>query len=115
MARLEFGPDLDQLRDLAEQAIDKHFEPVRQRMALYTRKVFEARRHLAGETSPMLNREAMRRHIKSEVIAQQVLALAEADEATEDTRIALNLKVGKALTAEKIRKLLADNGITLGR
>lgn len=115
MARLELGPNLDQLRELAEAAIDKHYEPVRLRAALYTRKVFEARRHLAGEPSDMLNREAQRRHIKSEVIAQQVIALAEQDEKAEDDRIALKMKIRKALTAQKIRKLLAENGITLAR
>lgn len=113
MARLELGPNLDQLRALAEQAIDAHFAPVRQRMALYTRKVFEARRHLAGEHSAMLNREAQRKHIKADEIARQVLALAEADEKTEDTRIALKQKVRKALTPQKIRKILSDNGISL--
>jgi hypothetical protein len=115
MARLELGPTLDQLRKMAEATIDKHYEPTRLRAALYTRKVFEARRHLAGETSDMLNREAQRKHIRSEVIAQQVIALAEADEKAEDDRIALKMKVRKALTAQKIRKLLADNGITLSR
>jgi hypothetical protein len=113
MARLEFGPSVDQLRDLAEQAIDKHFEPVRLRMALYNRKVTEARNHLAGQPSAMLNKEAQRRHIKADDIARQVVALAEADEATEDDRTALKLKTRKALTAEKIRKILTQNGITL--
>jgi hypothetical protein len=83
------------------------------RMALYTRKVVEARRHLAGEPSAMLNREAQRKHIKADAIAEQIVALAEADEKTEDDRIALKLKVRKALTAPKIRKLLAENGISL--
>ncbi|KFG68713.1 hypothetical protein [Microvirga sp. BSC39] len=115
MARLEFGPSVDQLRDLAEQAIDRHFDPVRQRMALYTRKVARAEQHLGGKPSAMLNREAQRRHIKADDIARQIIALAEADEAQEDQRTALKLKVRKALTAEKIRKLLAENGITLGR
>jgi hypothetical protein len=113
MARLEFGPSVDQLRDLAEQAIDKHFEPVRLRMALYNRKVTEARNHLMGEPSAMLNKEAQRRHIRADEIARQVVALAEADEATEDDRTALKLKIRKALTAEKIRKILTQNGITL--
>jgi hypothetical protein len=115
MARLEIGPDLEQFRALAEQAIDKHFEPVRQRMALYTRKVFEARRHLAGEPSDMLNREAQRRHIKADDVARQIVALAEADERTEDERIALKMKVRKALTAPKIRKILSDSGISITR
>ena len=113
MARLEFGPSVEQLRDLAEQAIDKHFEPVRLRMALYNRKVTQAREHLAGTPSAMLNKEAQRRHIKADDIARQVVALAEADEATEDDRIALKLKIRKALTAEKIRKILGQAGITL--
>ena len=113
MARLEFGPSVDQLRTLAEEAIDKHFEPVRLRMALYNRKVTQAREHLAGKPSAMLNKEAQRRHIKADDIARQVVALAEADEATEDDRIALKQKIRKALTAEKIRKILAQNGITL--
>lgn len=113
MARLEFGPSVDQLRALAEAAIDKHFEPVRLRMALYNRKVMEARNHLKGEPSAMLNKEAQRRHIKADDIARQVVALAEADEATEDDRIALKTKIRKALTAEKIRRILAQNGITL--
>ncbi|WP_262027158.1 hypothetical protein [Microvirga sp. Mcv34] len=113
MARLELGPNLEQLRAQAEDAVDRHFEPVRERMALYTRKVTEARRHLAGSPSAMLNKEAQRRHIKADDIARQVVALAEADEATEDDRIALKLKIRKALTAEKIRKILAQNGITL--
>jgi len=115
MARLEIGPSEDELRAMAEQAIDRHFEPVRQRMALYTRKVFEARRHLAGEHSAMLSREAQRKHIKADEIARQILALAEADEETEDTRIALKQKVRKALTPQKIRQILADNGISLTR
>lgn len=113
MARLELGPNLEQLRVQAEGAIDKHFEPVRLRMALYTRKVMEARRHLAGDHSALLNKEAQRRHIKAEDIARQVVALAEADEASEDDRIALKLKIRKALTAEKIRNILSQNGITL--
>jgi hypothetical protein len=113
MARLEFGPSVDQLRELAEQAIDKHFEPVRLRMALYNRKVTEARNHLAGQPSAMLNKEAQRRHIKADEIARQVVTLAEADEATEDDRTALKLKIRKALTAEKIRKILMQSGITL--
>jgi len=113
MARLEIGLDLEQLRALAEQAIDKHFDPVRKRMALYTRKVAEARRHLAGEPSDMLKREAQIRHVKADEIARQVVALAEADEATEPQRVALKMKVRKALTPQKIRKLLADNGISL--
>lgn len=113
MARLEFGPSVEQLRALAEQAIDKHFEPVRLRMALYNRKVTEARNHLKGEPSAMLNKEAQRRHVRADEIARQVVALAEADEATEDDRTALKLKVRKALTAEKIRKILSQNGITL--
>jgi hypothetical protein len=115
MARLEFGPSVEQLRDLAEQAIDKHFEPVRLRMALYNRKVTQARDHLGGTPSAMLNKEAQRRHIRADDIARQVVALAEADEATEDDRIALKQKIRKALTAEKIRKILAQNGITLPR
>jgi len=115
MARLEIGPTVEQLRELAEAAIDRHFEPVRLRMALYTRKVARAEQHLAGQPSAMLNREAQRRHIKADDIARQILALADADEAMEDQRIALKLKVRKALTAEKIRKLLSENGITLGR
>jgi len=115
MARLEIGPDLEQLRSLAEKAIDKHFEPARQRMALYNRKVTEARRHLAGQPSDMLNREAQIRHIKADEIARQVIALAEADEATEPQRVALKAKVRKALTAPKIRQILADNGISLNR
>jgi hypothetical protein len=113
MARLEFGPSVDQLRELAEAAIDKHFEPVRLRMAFYNRKVAEARNHLAGQPSAMLNKEAQRRHMRADEIARQVVALAEADEATEDDRIALKLKIRKALTAEKIRKILSQNGITL--
>jgi hypothetical protein len=64
-------------------------------------------------TSDMLNREAMRRHIKSEVIAQQVVALAAADDEAEDDRIALKMKIRKALTAEKIRKVLSSHGIIL--
>jgi len=115
MARLEIGPSLEQLRELAEAAIDRHFEPVLQRMALYTRKVIRAEQHLAGNPSAMLNREAQRRHIKADDIARQIIALADADEAMEDQRIALKLKVRKALTAEKIRKLLSENGIALGR
>lgn len=113
MARLELGPNLEQLREQAEGAIDKHFEPVRLRMALYTRKTMEARRHLAGSPSPMLNKEAQRRHIKADDIARQVVALADADEATEDDRIALKLKIRKALTAEKIRRILSQSGISL--
>lgn len=113
MARLEFGPSVEQLRELAEAAIDKHFEPVRLRMALYNRKVTEARNHLKGEPSAMLNKEAQRRHLKADEIARQVVALAEADEATEDDRIALKQKVRKALTAEKIRKIISRNGISL--
>jgi len=115
MARLEIGPDLEQLRALAEQAVDDHFEPVRQRMALYTRKVAEARRHLEGTHSDMLNREAQIRRIKADDIARQVVALAEADEATEPRRVAIKAKVRKALTAQKIRKILAENGISLTR
>lgn len=42
-----------------------------------------------------------------------MVALAEADEATEPQRVALKMKVRKALTPQKIRKLLADNGISL--
>ncbi|MBA1157747.1 hypothetical protein [Microvirga mediterraneensis] len=113
MARLELGPNLEQLREQAEGAVDRHFEPVRQRMALYTRKTMEARRHLAGSPSAMLNKEAQRRRIKADDIARRVVALAEVDEATEDDRIALKLKLRKALTAEKIRKILSQNGITL--
>lgn len=115
MARLEIGPDIEQFRALAEQAIDKHFEPVRQRMAIYTRKVAEARRHLAGDHSDMLNREAQIRRVKADEIARQVVALAEADEASEPRRVALKAKVRKALTAQKIRKILAENGISLTR
>jgi hypothetical protein len=113
MARLEIGPSVDQLRDLAEKAVDRHFEPVRLRMALYNRKVTEARNHLTGQPSAMLNKEAQRRHLRADEIARQVVALAEADEATEDERIALKLKIRKALTAEKIRKILSQNGIPL--
>lgn len=113
MARLEIGPNLDQLRDLAEQAIDKHFKPARERMALYTRKVFAARAHLAGVPSDMINREAQRKHAKADDIARQIIALAQADEKAEDERIALKLKVRKALTAQKIRKLLSQSGIAL--
>ncbi|MCB5173634.1 hypothetical protein [Microvirga lenta] len=113
MARLELGPTLDQLRTMAEEAIDRHFQPVRLQAALYTRKVFEARRHLGGEPSAMLNREAQRKHIKADDIARQVVALAEADEQAEDDRIALKLKVRKALTPQKIRKLLSQHGISL--
>ncbi|NBJ13355.1 hypothetical protein [Microvirga arsenatis] len=115
MARLEIGPTVDQLRELAEAAIDRHFEPVRHRMALYTRKVARAEQHLAGRPSAMINREAQRRHIKADDIARQIVALADADEAMEDQRVALKLKVRKALTAEKIRKLLSENGIALAR
>jgi len=113
MARLEIGPNLDQLRHQAEAAIDRHFQPVRERMALYTRKVARAEQHLAGKPSAMLNKEAQRRHIKADDIARQIIALSEADEAMEDQRLALKLKVRKALTAPKIRKLLAENGISL--
>lgn len=113
MARLELGPTLDQFRTMAEEAIDRHFKPARERMALYTRKVVEARRHLAGEPSAMLNREAQRKHIKADEIARQVMALAEADERAEDDRIALKLKVRKALTPQKIHKLLKQHGISL--
>lgn len=112
MARLELGPSLDQFRTMAEEAIDRHFQPVRMQMALYTRKVFEARRHLAGEPSAMLNREAQRKHIKADEIARQVVALAEVDEKAEDDRLALKLKVRKALTQQKIRKLLSQHGIS---
>lgn len=113
MARLELGPTLDQIRAMAEEAIDRHFQPVRERMALYTRKVVEARRHLSGEPSAMLKREAVRKHIKADEIARQVVALAETDEKAEDDRIALKLKVRKALTPQKIRKLLEQHGISL--
>jgi len=113
MARLDLGPTLEQFRTMAEAAVDKHFEPVRMRMALYTRKVVEARRHLAGEPSSMLNREAQRKHIKADDIARQIVAFAEADEQSEDDRIALKLKIRKALTPLKIRKLLEQSGISL--
>lgn len=112
MARLELGPNLIELRSIAEAAINRLFANATASLAVYAMKTAEARRVAEGGESALIIEEAKLRGTTPEELANLILAASASAQERELERVRLILSVREA-SGPAIRRLLADHGIQL--
>lgn len=109
--KVTVGPTFEDLKTNAEARVDRTFESVRQRRALYLPKVMDAERYLTGSKVTSLEAEAEAVGIDASELATEILRSAERDGQSEARRVGLKKQVREATSVEALKALLEPHGI----